>query len=190
MRNQPDLCEIDWDSMLTSKLYKSWLLEHCHQEGPEKQPRTLEQMANRWHDTKFCGYWDEGYIEALQEFCKHLKPYGSHPRLYYEYEGYDQLWCLEFIPGTGIVNWATYDYHKELKQIAPPYPEELESYEKYTDAIAELEDEYWGKHREVREALQEKLPDREGWKFQKLVHKNMSDEEALMHLWRMIHPSA
>lgn len=186
LRNNPENCEIDWDSMDTNRLYKHWLLQECHMESPEKRPQNLDQMAKRWHNTKFCGYWDEHYVIALQEFCKHLKPYGSHPRLYYDYEGYDQLWCIEFIPGTEIVNWAVYNYHKDMDD-APPYPKALEDCESYTDEIAEIEEAYNEEHNAFREEILSQLPDRDGWKFERLVHRAISDLEAMLSLYRMIH---
>lgn len=187
-RNQPENCEIGWNAMDTNLLYKEWLLEECHKETADKRPLNLDQMANRWHDTKFCGYWDQDYIVALQEFCKHLKPYGSHPRLYYDYEGFDQLWCLEFIPGTDIIHWAAYSYYEDMKA-GPEYPKELEECESYTDEIAMIEEEYSERHNAYRESILKQLPDRDGWKFQRLVHRPMSDAEALMSFYRMIHPS-
>lgn len=186
-RNQPENCEIDWSAMNTNLLYRHWLLEECHKEAEDVRPHTLEQMAKRWHDTKFCGYFDEDYIKSLQEFCLHLKPYGSYPRLYYDYEGFEQLWCLEFIPGTTTVNYSVYSYRKEMAT-APIYPKELEKCEKYTDEIMNLEQDYNDSLQEFLDEMQPTLPEKPGWKFQRLVHVPMTDAEALMSIYRMIHP--
>jgi hypothetical protein len=86
-----------------------------YKELPAKErPKNLAEMAERWNETKFYGYLDDEYKMALREFCEHLVPYGSFPRLYYDYEGSDHLIMFEFIPGTGSVNIREYDYSKQL----------------------------------------------------------------------------
>lgn len=173
--------------MNTDLLYKHWILEECHKMSVAERPTTLADMARRWHDTKFCGYFDEDYITALQEFCRHLVPYGSYPRIYYEYEGYDIFWCLEFIPGTDIIQSGQYRYNKEMKG-APVYPKELEECEEYTDEIGHIEEEYNDKRRQFEDALLNTLPEKDGWTFHRLKYHPISEAEALMSLYALIHP--
>jgi hypothetical protein len=185
-RNNAEGCKIDWDSMDTNLLFKDYHLQDEYKKDKNERCKTLAEMAEIWDDTKFCSYFDEPYIMALQEFCRHLKPCGSHPRLYYDYEGFDQLWCLEFVPGTDIINWAVYNFHKEVKD-AIPYPKELEECEHYTKEIQDIEEEYSEKMEAFRKSVMETLPERDGWKFQRLVHREVSDAEALQHFIQMMY---
>ena len=77
--------------MDTSKLYDDYYLEDEHKKSAEKRAKNLYDMAMIWDGTKFIGYFDEDLIRGLIEFNRNLKPYGVNPRLYYEFEGYNQL---------------------------------------------------------------------------------------------------
>jgi hypothetical protein len=111
-RNNPTGCKIDWDSMDADMLNDR--MRHYKELPAKERPKNLAEMAERWNETKFYGYLDDEYKMALREFCEHLVPYGSFPRLYYDYEGSDHLIMFEFIPGTGSVNIREYDYSKQL----------------------------------------------------------------------------
>lgn len=94
--------------MNTAILFKSYVLKECFLHK-EKFP-TLLDVAKQFDDTKFIGYFNSDLMNALSEFNKHLVPYGSFPRVYYDYEGNDELWCLEFIPGTYVFNLLLYNF--------------------------------------------------------------------------------
>jgi hypothetical protein len=107
-RNNAEGCKVDWDAMNTAILFESYVLHDCFLHK-ELFP-TLLEVAKRFDDTKLMGYFTEELIAALCEFNKHLVPYGSFPRIYYEYEGDDEVWCLEFIPGMKFVNLLRFHY--------------------------------------------------------------------------------
>jgi hypothetical protein len=136
VRNNPELCKIDWDSLEKDTILNDWCLVSAY----EKRLPTMKEMAERWNETKFIGYMDALYIEALKALCKVLKPYGQNPRLYYEYEGMCQIWCIEFVPGTEEVNVAVYDYLDILDSLpkAPNYDDDL--YSKWDNMYRTVED--------------------------------------------------
>lgn len=119
-RNDPGSCKINWEGMDTEKLFHHWTLHYAyHVEPVEKRPECLYEMARKWDNTKFCGYFTESFIEALQEFCKNLKPYGKNPRLFYRFLDMHQLWCIEFHPGTEKIQYAIYDYSTHIEEALP-----------------------------------------------------------------------
>lgn len=107
-RNNAERCMIDWQGMNTSKLFQSRVLQSSYED--KEQPKTLQEVAERFDNTKFMGYLNYAFISALIEFNKHLVSYGSFPRLYYEYEGTDEVWCLEFVPGTDVIHLLRYTF--------------------------------------------------------------------------------
>jgi hypothetical protein len=107
-RNNAESCLIDWDAMDTSVIFNSRVLEECFLEK-EDYP-TLQQVAERFHETKFIGYIGHQMISALLEFNENLVPCGSSPRIYYDYEGADEVWCLEFTPGADFINLLLFSY--------------------------------------------------------------------------------
>ena len=125
-RNNADTCKINWKSINTDILYKSTVLQSCYEEA-HKYP-TLQKVAERFDETKLMGYLTHDFIMALMELSNNLIPNGSFPRIYYEYEGSDTLWCLEFIPGKRVVHMQTCDYkisetHADKKKFLSELPE-------------------------------------------------------------------
>lgn len=121
-RNNANDCIINWDAMDISKLYKNFILEDEHKKPAVKRAKSLGEMAELWNSTKFVGYFDNDTITALCEFSRNLLQYGCRPRLYYEFEGWNQLWCLEFVPGTTIINYSILVLTPYL-EMAPKHPE-------------------------------------------------------------------
>ena len=113
MLNSPEKCLIDWSKADTTKLYKLASLKRMH---IENRPTTLKDVADCWNDTKFIGYLDKDNIDAIIEFCRCLIPYGQLPRLYYEYEDCDLIYCFEFNPGTTTVMYAVTYYSIEMRE--------------------------------------------------------------------------
>jgi hypothetical protein len=145
--------------MNTERLFKHWSLSDAYEMEPEDRPKTLADMAQLWHDTKFFGYLDDEYITALEEFCLHLKPYGSHPRLYYEYEGFEMLCSMEFVPGTTDIYTAEYDFGDDLDEACPAYEgdgDESDASEAAYDA-----------RQLFKETFMKTLPENEGWEDRK-----------------------
>jgi hypothetical protein len=141
--------------MNTEILCGHWTLGYAYEMEASERPKTLDDMAYRWSDTKFCSYFDDAYINALQEFCLHLKPYGCTPRLYYDVSDYEQLWCIEFVPGTTTVRIGIYDYKKEGPQ--PPKTDEYAALQAFHEAQCAFKD-----------TMMKIFPEREGWWFHKL----------------------
>jgi hypothetical protein len=91
------------------------------------------------------------------------------------------LWCIEFIPGSGVVNLATYKYH-HLMDDKPKHPEEI------SDSYTTEEETAWCEASDAyKNKVFESIVDKEGWKFNRLVHVKMSDTEAIHYLLRRIH---
>ena len=122
--NGADECKIDWDGChfvedeKHSEEYHITMLKDDYENlGLEKRPETLHEVGQTLHERKFIGYLDDGYIRALQELCRHLKPAPSReksfPRLYYEYEGFSTLHYFEFHPGTDVIIWGIYKFDEE-----------------------------------------------------------------------------
>ena len=101
-RNNADKCKIKWESINTENLFKSKMLQICYENRSSLE--TLQDVATMLDDTKLMGYLNNKYLVALRELSKNLIPFGSFPRIYYDYEGKNQLWGLEFIPGTENIN--------------------------------------------------------------------------------------
>ena len=157
VRNNPDKCMIDWDHMQKDEITHYHLVEYVSSSN-EDRPKTLQEMAERWNETKFIGYITPEYVQSLIEFCKGLIPYGCNPRLYYEHEGMEQIWCVEFVPGTGIVNLAVYDFAPVLAAL-PTYP-------KYP---SELDTEWNSMRRSVEQYLKKYCIDNHAWYFDQLA---------------------
>jgi hypothetical protein len=181
MMNSPEKCLINWEKANTDKLFKHWLLQDTYLSEDER-PKTLADMANVWNDTKFIGYLNNSYIEALIEFNRILEPYGSFPRLYFEYEGFDELWCLEFHPGTDIILMNVFTFTQLLKkENIPKHPEEIKSYNDITtEEYQEWDDIYnAAKDKVIENAIH--LID--GWSLvKKLEPSQLSEEQQLLQL--------
>jgi len=107
-RGGAESCAVDWDAIDTSVLFYSLVLKECY-EDKEKYP-FLQQVAERFHETKFIGYIGQPMIAALLELNMNLVPCGSSPRIYYDYEGADEVWCVEFTPGADFINLLIFNY--------------------------------------------------------------------------------
>ena len=108
-RNNAAGCIIDWESMDTKTLFKFRRFEHLY-----KTCNNLQALAEGLNESKLFGYFSPEMIEALCELNLHLVPYGCFPRIYYEYEGSEHIYCLEFHPGTDVVIITRYDYRHLL----------------------------------------------------------------------------
>ena len=67
-------------------------------------------LAKQLDESKLMGYLTDEYIDALSALCRCLVPYGCSPRIYYDYEGADEVWAFEFVPGTELVYLMRYNY--------------------------------------------------------------------------------
>lgn len=107
-RNDASGCVINWSSVDTTRLFKSRQLKHIY-ESPDR-PTTLYMLAKQLDESKLMGYLTDEYIDALSALCRCLVPYGCSPRIYYDYEGADEVWAFEFVPGTELVYLMRYNY--------------------------------------------------------------------------------
>jgi len=101
-------CVVDWDAIDKSVLFYSFVLKECYEN--KDNCKTLKQIAERFHETKFIGYIGQPMISALIELNRHLVPFGSLPRIYYDYEGADEVWCVEFTPGADFIHLLLFNY--------------------------------------------------------------------------------
>jgi len=134
-------CEIDWDSMNTHVLFKFKPLERCY-----KKCKNLNEVGLEFNESKLFGYLDSELIEALYEFNTHLvdKEYDLElqgPTLYFEWEGGNIAYALEFIPNSKTIYHHSFNYDDLVKKALPS-------------------DEY--------NKLIESLPDLDGWTFEML----------------------
>ena len=177
MMNAPERCLINWEKADTSKLFKHWLMEETY--SSTDKPINLAEMAKIWNDTKFFGYFENDYITALCEFCRCLEPYDSFPQLYYEYEGFDEMVCLEFHPGTETIMVSTFCFTDELKkENLPPHPEEVKE-----NVTAEEYREYNQHEEDARKRVFSRIISMDSWKRSKLVPSNLTDEQKIAALY-------
>ena len=109
-RNAAESCKINWAAMNKDVISKSRALLECYEDSMP----TLMEVAKRLDDTKLMGYLGSDLVNALVEFNKHLVPYGSVPRIDYDYEGMNQVWALEFIPGESYVHLLKISYNSMI----------------------------------------------------------------------------
>jgi hypothetical protein len=102
---------IDWDSMNTETLFKFRYFERCY-----KNCTTLSEVGMEFNETKLFGYFTSDLIDAMYEFNSHLtltqhNPELQGPTLYYEWEGGNIAYALEFNPKSNIVYHHSFEYH-------------------------------------------------------------------------------
>jgi len=171
--NNANGCRINWDKANTAKLFKHWLMEDVYKLKDER-PETLADMAKKWDDTKFVGYLDNDYIESLMEFCRILEPCDTFPRLYYDYEGYDQLWYLEFYPGTEKILYGIFEFTNILKHRIPKHPEEIKS------NVTSAEYAEWERiYETARHEVIESVIFMDGWKVNQLKPMMLSSSQMI-----------
>jgi hypothetical protein len=185
-RNAADSCRIRWELADVAKLrggeYNYRLKEEILALPIAERPQTLGALAAVLDDSKFVGYLDAGYIGALQELGRILEPVegGCFPRIYYEYEGWDEVWFFEFYPGTERVVQGVRRFTAEKKAEYPQSPEDDGR------VGAEITDAEWDAHEEAysasRKALMARAPEMSGWRVSELVHVPMTEAESLRAL--------
>lgn len=156
--NNPELCLIHWDLLDSNKLIGEDYLFMESQKDHEFRAKTLADMAKIWNDTKFIGHFEnESCIRAMKEFSKALVPYNKYPRLYFDFEGFDTLTYIEFIPGMTYLKFGVYNYVNILQ----PY-EYLQSFaETFTE---KTEIEAWLNYLQKKQAFLKTLSSSDkGW---------------------------
>lgn len=159
-RNGASKCTIVWNQC---KPFKTYLLHELQEKGVTM---TLEELGHHLDDTKLIGYLNADYINDLCELSFHLFCGGEPcmPRLYFDYEGWDDLYYLEFHPGTYVVLEGV--YHPD-DSIFPKCPDD--------DDDTKIWAQYERKREEVTKHLHETAMDHvEGWKISQL--KEVDDD--------------
>lgn len=126
---------IDWDSMNTEVLFKFRPLERSY-----KECKTLDEVGMEFNESKLFGYLDSPLIAALYEFNAHLiyaddshaDPELQGPTLYYEWEGGNIAYGLEFNPRSDVVYHHALDYGDLVRETLP--------FDKYYEVINSLPD--------------------------------------------------
>ena len=195
--NGAEQCKINWDVGEITKLCGTYSIEclyngiHFNDNKYEKddkgRPKTLADLAKALHNTKFIGYLNNNYVESLQELCRILEPCAAFPRLYYEFEGWDELYCLEFYPGTVDILLSSYWFENDLKQEnIPSHPEDLKKYNQITSEEYTVWEEINDKARQ--KVMNAAINSVDGWKpWKKLVKNNFTHEELLNACLARIH---
>lgn len=80
-------------------------------------------MAEALDESKLFGYLTEDMKQALLELNYHLVPYGSYPRIYFDYEGSDVINCLEFIPGQNNIHIIGLNCDEKARENRDSIPE-------------------------------------------------------------------
>jgi len=117
-RNNAKDCKIDWNSINTDVLFRFSKLKHAY-----KIANTLQELAEMLHESKLFGYLTEDMKQALLELNYHLVPYGTYPRIYFDYEGSDVIHALEFIPGQNHMNIIGLNCDKKARENRESIPE-------------------------------------------------------------------
>jgi hypothetical protein len=132
--------EIDWESIDTELLFKSSRLEYCY-----KNCKNLEEIGEAFNESKLFGYFDYDLIMAIHELNAFLLPLeltDERPVLYYEWEGGNIAYGLQFDHENDCVNQLSFDYEYLVS--------ERMTSDEFSDVI-------------------KVLPDLEGWEFSDLL---------------------
>jgi hypothetical protein len=118
---------IDWTSLLQSSEKDSWPLT----EDMSGLIVNLEQFAQNFlSHTVLINQWSEKRIRAMKDLCKSLyfpaeMPPSRLPQLYFEMEGSDSLFYIEFSPSTEDILCGQYKMSlDEIKIVLPTLNEQ------------------------------------------------------------------
>lgn len=106
--------EIDWESMDTDILFKFRPLERSY-----KKCKNLEEVGKGFNESKLFGYFDYDLIGAIYELNAFLLPLelsDERPVLYYEWEGANIAYGLQFDHENDCVNQLSFDYDHLVNQ--------------------------------------------------------------------------
>ena len=135
-------CKIDWDSVDTNLLFHFSALERAY----EKRCETLEDVAKEMNEAKLFGYLTWELKGAIFELNRHLLPENpvDVPTLFFEWEGGDVAYALEFYTGTELVNILSYDYSYLTTNVQRlPVDDIMELYKKIFEDITSLPISEW-----------------------------------------------
>jgi hypothetical protein len=111
-RNNAATCEINWDSNI---------FDHGVLRDAYGSLKTLEEVGKAFHERKLFGYLTDSVWEDLRYLSASLVPNGCFPRLYYSWEGNDDVFCIEFVPGSPIVNIYVLEDVKDANESVPEH---------------------------------------------------------------------
>ena len=132
--------EIDWESMDTDILFKFRPLQRCY-----KKSKNLDEVGKAFNESKLFGYFDYDLIGAIYELNSCLLPNeltDERPVLYFEWEGANIAYGLQFDHENDFVNQLSFDYDHLIN-------EKMSS-------------------EEIKKVIQ-RLPDLEGWEWSDLL---------------------
>jgi hypothetical protein len=135
-------CKINWDSINTERLFNFSALKLAY----EKRCETLEDVGVVMNETKLFSYMTWDLRDAILELNRHLVPEDGTelPTLYFEWEGGDVAYALEFFTGTEMVNVLKYDYsHLMRENDKLPCDEVFKLYKKVFQEIVDLDIDEW-----------------------------------------------
>lgn len=95
---------------------------------------SLDDLANELNDKKLFGYLTNTYIQILKLICRNTtftveNTNTKNPKIFYEYEGWDQLYYLEFYIGTERIDCGrfsfNFDEHIHIEEIGSDYDKKM-----------------------------------------------------------------
>lgn len=128
--------EIDWESIDTDILFKSSVLERCY-----KNSKNLEEVGKEFNESKLFGYLNYDLIGAIYELNAFLLPLElteERPVLYYEWEGGNIAYGLQFDHENDCVNQLSFDYDHLVNNRMP-----CDEYNKVIESLPDLEGWEW-----------------------------------------------
>ena len=84
---------------------------------------SITDLANYLDDRKLFGYLTNSTKKTLCKICLYTKfidkniNITDYPKLYFEEEGWDRIHFLEFYPGTETINWGSYAFDFNEKEL-------------------------------------------------------------------------
>jgi len=111
---------IDWNSILPidnslNDNYLDMYEEDCF------NITSITDLANYLHDRKLFGYLTNSTVKTLCKICLHTKfiddNIREYPKIYFEEEGWDRIHFLEFYLGTETINWGSYTFDFNEKEL-------------------------------------------------------------------------
>ena len=118
VNSSANVVAINWDNVpAKTKTY----LEDSKTDESHPLPTTVADLAKCFHDTKFIGYLTEEPLQMLLDISYHgcVKSISKYrPRIYYEYEGFNQINFVEFHPGSRecVLGETRFDFRRSTDE--------------------------------------------------------------------------
>lgn len=169
---------IDWAKVVSETAGEAnYHMNSDHQDERYPLLDTYEKLARALSNTKLYGYFSPEKNNILQTISKYssLPPSGAHPIMFFEYEGFDEIAWIEFLPGESNVLYKTHKFqwssdgmlfhlnNNTLPDEPWDYPEnvcdeEREAKKKYLKALCHASYTSWSKMENLADLMVENAP--------------------------------